>query len=207
MRQIAKIIRLCYSTAFHQSLLKTKLHHKPLLKPGAYFSFTVCWETVGSADQVQVWVSHPSWLSSIWKQYSVFLIGSCRSSRGQYVHAKSLQLCLTLWDPMECSPPGSSVHGILQARILEWVAIPSFRELSPPRDQTTSLLSPALANWVFFFLPLVPPAEPSRKQSWPVKLLLRWHFLKSVSQNKSYGQAPSQQGREYPGRGEQILAK
>ena len=32
-------------------------------------------------------------------------------------------LCPTLWDPMDCSPPGSSVHGILQARILEWVAI------------------------------------------------------------------------------------
>ena len=35
--------------------------------------------------------------------------------------AKSLQLCLNLWDPMDCSPPGSSVHEILQARILEWV--------------------------------------------------------------------------------------
>ena len=34
------------------------------------------------------------------------------------------QLCLTLCDPMDCSPPGSSVHGILQAGILEWVAIP-----------------------------------------------------------------------------------
>ena len=33
------------------------------------------------------------------------------------------QLCLTLCDPMDCSPPGSSVHGILQARILEWIAI------------------------------------------------------------------------------------
>ena len=39
------------------------------------------------------------------------------------MHAKSLQLCLTLCDPMDSSPPGSSVHGILQARILEWVAI------------------------------------------------------------------------------------
>ena len=39
------------------------------------------------------------------------------------MHAKSLQLCLTLWDSMDCSPPGSSVHGISQARILEWVAI------------------------------------------------------------------------------------
>ena len=35
--------------------------------------------------------------------------------------AKSLQLCLNLWDPMDCSPPGSSVHEILPARILEWV--------------------------------------------------------------------------------------
>ena len=37
--------------------------------------------------------------------------------------AKSLQSCLTLSDPMDCSPPGSSVHGIFQARVLEWVAI------------------------------------------------------------------------------------
>ena len=40
------------------------------------------------------------------------------------MHVKLLQSCLTLCDPMECSPPGSSVHGILQARILEWVAMP-----------------------------------------------------------------------------------
>ena len=44
------------------------------------------------------------------------------------------QLCPTLCDPMDCSPPGSSVHGILQARILEWVAISSSRESSQPRD-------------------------------------------------------------------------
>ena len=37
------------------------------------------------------------------------------------------QSCLTLCDPMDCSPPGSSVYGILQARILEWVAMPSSR--------------------------------------------------------------------------------
>ena len=37
--------------------------------------------------------------------------------------AKSLQSCPTLWDPMDCSLPGFSVHGILQARTLEWVAI------------------------------------------------------------------------------------
>ena len=46
------------------------------------------------------------------------------------------QLCSILCNPMGCSPPGSSVHGILQARILEWVAIPSSRGSSQPRDQT-----------------------------------------------------------------------
>ena len=53
-----------------------------------------------------------------------------------HVGAQSLQSCLILWDPMNCSPPGSSVHGILQARILEWVAIRSSRGSSWPRDWT-----------------------------------------------------------------------
>ena len=44
--------------------------------------------------------------------------------------------CLTLCDSMDCSPPGSSVHGILQARTLEWFATPFSRGLSQPRDQT-----------------------------------------------------------------------
>ena len=46
------------------------------------------------------------------------------------------QSCLTLCDPMDCSPPGFSVHGIVQARILEWVAILFSRGSSPPRDWT-----------------------------------------------------------------------
>ena len=46
------------------------------------------------------------------------------------------QLCPILCNPTDCSPPGSSVHGILQARILEWVAISSSRGSSQPRDQT-----------------------------------------------------------------------
>ena len=44
-----------------------------------------------------------------------------------HVHAKSLQSCPALCDPIDNSLPGSSVHGILQARILEWVAVPSSR--------------------------------------------------------------------------------
>ena len=53
------------------------------------------------------------------------------------------QLCLTLWNPRDCSLPGSSVHGILQARILEWVAIFSSRDLPDPGIKTAS---PALAG-------------------------------------------------------------
>ena len=50
------------------------------------------------------------------------------------LHTKSLQSCVTLCDPMDCSPPGSPVRRSLQARILEWVAIPSSRGSSPLRD-------------------------------------------------------------------------
>ena len=46
------------------------------------------------------------------------------------------QSCLTLCDPMDCSLPGSSVHGIFQARVLEWVDIPFSRRSSWPRDWT-----------------------------------------------------------------------
>ena len=46
------------------------------------------------------------------------------------------QSCPTLCDPLDCSSPGSSVHGISQARILEWVAIPYSRGSSRPRDRT-----------------------------------------------------------------------
>ena len=65
------------------------------------------------------------------------------------IHAQLLQSCLTLWDPMECSPPGSSVHGISQARILEWVAMPSSRGSSQPRDRTHISCSSCIAGGFF----------------------------------------------------------
>ena len=61
---------------------------------------------------------------------------------------KSRQSCPTLCNPMDCSPPGSSVHGISQARILEWVAMPSSRGSSCPRIKPTSL------HWQVDSLPL-----------------------------------------------------
>ena len=65
------------------------------------------------------------------------------------MHAKLLQSCLTLCDSMVCSPPGFTVHGILQARILEWVAMPSSRGSSQTRDGTHISTSPALADLFF----------------------------------------------------------
>ena len=64
------------------------------------------------------------------------------------------QLCLTLCDPLDCSPPGSSVHGILQGKILEWVAILFSRRSSQPRDQTQSPVLQAAS------LPSEPPGKP-----------------------------------------------
>ena len=61
---------------------------------------------------------------------------SSKSNTRPPVKVLVIQLCLTLCDPMECSTPGFSLHGILQASILEWVAIPFSRGSSWPRDQT-----------------------------------------------------------------------
>ena len=64
--------------------------------------------------------------------------------------AKLLQSCLTLCDPMGCSPPGSSVHGIFQSRILEWVAMLSFRQgIFLTQGSNPFLMSPALVGRFF----------------------------------------------------------
>ena len=59
-----------------------------------------------------------------------------------------VQSCLTLCHPVDCSPPGSSVHGILQAIILECIAVPFSRGSSRPRDQTQV---PCIAGGFFPF--------------------------------------------------------
>ena len=59
---------------------------------------------------------------------------TCNTWRSE---VKFVQSCPNLWDSMDCSPPGSSVHGVLQGRILEWAAIFFFRAFSQPRDQTS----------------------------------------------------------------------
>ena len=68
-----------------------------------------------------------------------------------------IKSCLTLCDPMDCSPPGSSVHGILQARTLEGVAMPS---ISPTQGSNMHLL--CLLHWQAGSLPVVPPGKPPK---------------------------------------------
>ena len=72
------------------------------------------------------------------------------------VHGKSIQSCPTLCDPIDYSPPASSIHGILQAKILEWVAMPSSRGFSPCRDRPCLLF---LMHWQAASLPLAPPGK------------------------------------------------
>ena len=67
------------------------------------------------------------------------------------------QSCPSLCDPINYSPPGSTVHGILQARMLEWVAISSLWDLPNPGIELTSLASSALAGG---FFTTEPPGKP-----------------------------------------------
>ena len=64
--------------------------------------------------------------------------------------AKSLKSCLTLCDPMDHCLPGPAAHGILQARILEWVAMPSSRRSSQPRDRTHVSYISCIGRWLLY---------------------------------------------------------
>ena len=97
------------------------LIHKFVLLVRVYFHIKVIFYLLTNGLIIEVF-------THVDKQ-SVFFVPSCR-------RAKSLQSCLTLCDPMDCSPAGSSVHVIFQATILEWVAISYSRWSSQPRDRT-----------------------------------------------------------------------
>ena len=96
-------------TQLSQSVtLPFKNTRKCIYFPNIFFRNQANWELTLSM------LKHPFW----WSKVSV------------------TQSCPTLWDPMDCSPPVSSVHEILQARILEWVAISFSKGPSRPRDRT-----------------------------------------------------------------------
>ena len=113
------IIRFCHLTTLAVSIWVNKIRIHPLL------------DWLSSEDLCFGWMQQlRSHRYLVAKLIPVFrTLNSC-------THDKLLQSCLTLYNPMDQSPSGSSVHGILQARILEWAAMPSSRGSSWPRDQT-----------------------------------------------------------------------
>ena len=108
--------------------------------------------------------------------------------------AELLQLCPTLCDPVDCSPPGSSVHGILQARILEWVAMPLLQGIFPTQGSNPGLLhcrcilyhlshqeSPRILEWIA----MASSRGSSQPRDWTCistvgrRVLYYWHHLES----------------------------
>ena len=115
-----------------------------------------------------------------WFIYMVVLISGIKQS-DSVIHSGGLvtKSCLTLSNPMDCSPPGSSVHGISQARILEWTAMPPPGDLPNPRIKHVSLLSPALTRG--FFLPLAPPGSLSSNILF--KIIFSFRLLQNIEQS------------------------
>ena len=109
----------------------------------------------------QLWLCPPIFLSqSPWQLWLLFPTvywpwdlcqeEMCLSYKFLMCCAQSLQSCKALCDPMDCSPPGSSVLRILQARILEWVAVPSSRGSSQPRDWILISCFFSIGRWVLY---------------------------------------------------------
>ena len=110
-------------------------------------------------------VSQPGWEGSLGESGYVCLYSRLPLLAARNYHsivnwlrapAQALQSSLTLGGPMDCSPPGSTIHGILQARTLEWVAMPSSRGTSGTRDP----------NSVYRIAGGFLTAEPLGKPSW-----------------------------------------
>ena len=106
--------------------------------------------------KIMYWYSVPVFLSLIWGLQRKHIFHMFSQGIRICMHTKSLLLCPALCDPMDCSPPGSSVHGNLQARILVWISMPSSRGSYWPRDPNFVCLLYGQAG----SLPLVTPVKP-----------------------------------------------
>ena len=107
---------------------------------------------------------------SLSKSFSSLMYCACVCS--------ATQSCPTLWDPVDCSPPGSSVHGIFQARILECLAISFSKRSSWPRGQTS--ISCVLHRQAGS-LPLAPPG----KTHWCITMSTHWGSRSSGGQSSA----------------------
>ena len=102
-------------------------------------------------------------LSSLWTPMCLFLLSGKWKSESEVA-----QSCPTLCDPMGCSLPGSSVHGIFQARVLEWVAISFSRGSSRPRDwtQVSCIAGRRFTIWATWEAPPATPPNPRSASYW-----------------------------------------
>ena len=104
--------------------------------------------------------SGTAWNRQFLRITSQYLIWKCRAySRERWYMYTYVCACICasyfshvwlLCDPMDCSPPGSSIHGVLQARTLEWVTMPSSRGSSQLRDRTHILYVSCIVRWVLY---------------------------------------------------------
>ena len=104
-------------------------------------------------DPIQIWLLIASFLPFPSYTLQTFLVWNQKGPKPfcpSDIFARWLQLCPTLWDLMDCGLPGSSVCGIFQARILEWVAISSSRGSSRPRDWTRVSWVFCIGRWVLY---------------------------------------------------------
>ena len=130
------------------------------------------------------WTSSEAPLTTIISSEPTVLICLLKMYESEKVKVLVAQSCLFLCNPMDCSLPGSSVHGILQVRILEWVAIPFSRGSSQPRDWT----------WISyiagrFFTIWTTSEDPSKYgmphefacHSWPMQKKIIYHISLALS--------------------------
>ena len=125
------------------------------------------------------------WLQNITAQQvsvegELKLGNDCETIReGWFRHESCMhtQSCPTLCDPMHCSLPGFSVHGILQARILEWVPFLPPGDLPDPGMEPKSPVSPASPALAGRFSTTEPPGKPQHELSVETKLLRAWQGM------------------------------
>ena len=128
------------------------------------------------------------------------ILSTCRwvGSPGLCIYL-AVQLCPTLYDPIDCSPPGTSVHGILQVRILEWMSC-------PPGDLPKPGIEPRSPALQADSLPAEPPGKPKNTGVGSLSLLqgifqtqeLNWGLLhcRWILQQLDYEGSPTMQSRQ-----------
>ena len=117
--------------------------------------------------------------------------------------------CPTLGNPTNCSPSGSSVHGIFQARILEWIAIFSSRGSFRPRDQTPSVTSPALPGKFFTISAIweAPNESCTSREMGPLRLCVCGAWSVSWKAHLRREGGPGEQGRRAAEEGRAALSR